>query len=127
MAKGRDRYQAKQQALASLGRELSRRARNVCELSGEKTSLKVVEVAGGPEEPEADWAVLVSEAVADAIGGGKLDPQAMRYLETAMWSELRPVQIAAVRLLDRLAADGVQWAREARDGLYLDEAVAELI
>ena len=31
-------------ALARLGRTLSRRAGNVCELSGEKTALKVVEV-----------------------------------------------------------------------------------
>ena len=44
MSKGRDKHHARLNAVAGLGRNLSRRARNHCELCGEGGSLKVIEV-----------------------------------------------------------------------------------
>lgn len=127
MARGRDKHQAHQAAVAGLGRVLSRRAGNVCELTGEKTSLKVVEVAGGPDVPEEDWAVLVSPTAEALLSSKKLKENELRFLETAMWSEVRPVQIVAVRLLQRLRDQEVVWAREALEGLWLDPEVEGLI
>ena len=120
MARGRDRHQAHQQAVAALGRSLSRRARSNCELCGESASLKVVEVAGGPEDPVDDWALMLCERCQDAE---RQDTGSLRFLEGTMWSETVPAQVLAVRLLRKLAADGVDWATEALDGLWLDEAI----
>lgn len=124
MARGRDKHEAHKAALAGLGRNLSRRARNRCELCEESTSLAVTEVAGGSAEPEEDWALMLCAPCSDAVNRVPKDTSRLRVLETTMWSEVRPVQITAVRLLRTLGED---WAREALDGLYLDPEVEELI
>ncbi len=129
MAKGRDKHDAHQAALAALGRDLSRRARSACELCEDRTSLKVVEVAGGPSDPEVDWALMLCERCILAVEDNRRAPSAneLRFVEGTAWSEIRPVQITAVRLARRLAADDVGWARDLLDGLYLDEAVEALL
>ncbi len=129
MAKGRHKHDAHQAALAALGRDLSRRARSACELCEDRTSLKVVEVAGAPEEPEVDWALMLCERCGLAVENSRRGPSAgeLRFLEGSAWSEIRPVQITAVRLARRLADEDVGWARDLVDGLYLDEAVEALI
>jgi len=121
MANRRDRHQAHQAAVAALGKGLSRRARSLCELCGERASLAVTEVPGGPEEPDEEWALLLCERCRTL---GDQPPQTLRFLETAMWSEVAPVQVTAVRALRAL---DVAWATEALDGLWLDEAMQERI
>lgn len=124
MAKGRDKYQAHQEALAALGRNLSRRARSRCELCGERSGLKPIEVEGGPEEPTEDWALLSCARCAAAVGGDLGDANTLRFLEETMWSELRPLQIASVRLLRSIE---LPWAIAALEGLYLDPEVENLL
>ncbi|MCB9761836.1 MAG: hypothetical protein H6739_18545 [Alphaproteobacteria bacterium] len=128
MSRGRERHDAHQAALAGLGRALSRRAGNACELCGARGSLQVVELPGGPEEPEPDWALML-DAPCQALASASRfrDPDAMRFLETTAWSETRPAQILAVRMLRQLAQDDVVWARDCVDGLYLDPEVEALI
>ena len=124
MASRRDAHQAHQQAVAALGKNLSRRARSRCELCEASTRLSVVEVAGGPEEPEEDWAVMVCADCAQALEGR--DPRSdaeLRFLEGAAWSEIVPVQVTAVRLAKQLAERQVTWAVDLVDGLYLDPDV----
>ena len=129
MSRGLDAHRARQQAVAGLGRFLARRAHNACELCQDRTSLSVIEVAPVPEEPEVDRAVLVCERCARAVAGGRGAPAAaeLRFLPATMWSEVMPVQLSAVRLLRRLASEGVAWAAEALDGLYLDPDVEALL
>jgi hypothetical protein len=128
MARGHDRHREHQQALAALGRGLARRCGSACELCAEKGSLKVIEVEGGPEEPEEDWAVMLCERCQEVVTGARRhDAGSLRFLETAVWSEVRPVQIAAVRVTRGLAAAGVEWATDCLDGLYLDPEVEEII
>lgn len=123
MAKGRDKHQAWQQAVAALGKNLSRRARSKCELCESSARLKVVEVDGNPhEEPDEDWAVLVCSACEALMGGDQQGP--VRFLESSMWSEVPPVQIAAVRALRSVDEP---WAEAALEGLYLDPALEELL
>ena len=124
MARGRDRHQAHKAAVAALGRNLSRRAKSCCELCGESGSLKVVEVAGGPEDPAEDWALMLCERCQDL---DRQDPASLRFLEGTMWSETVPAQVLAVRSLRKLAADEVVWATDALDGLWLDEAIQERV
>jgi hypothetical protein len=127
MSKGREKHHARMAAVASLGRNLSRRARNHCELCGEGGSLKVIEVEPVLEEPDEERAILVCPRCENALGKGRPDPMAMRFLETTIWAETRPAQIAAVRITRSLAADGVPWAADALDDLYLDEKMEALL
>lgn len=125
MARGREAHQAHLAAVASLGRALSRRAGNRCELCTERTSLRVVELPPEPEEPEEDLALLVCERCAPVVAGG--DPSGpdhdWRALAETAWSEVVPVQIAAVRALRKLALNGVSWAQDTAESLYLDEEI----
>ena len=124
MAKGRDKYKAHQDALAALGRNLSRRARSRCELCGDREGLRPQGVAGGPADPVEDWALLACPRCRSAIDGELGDPSTLRFLEEAMWSELRPAQIAAVRVLRSVDQP---WAISALQGLYLDPEVEDLV
>ena len=129
MARGRDRVVVRRQALAALGRTLSRRAGSACELCGERSGLHPVEVDGSPEpDPDPEWAILACESCRDAMAPkARLDVDALRFLETAIWSDVVPAQVAAVRLSRRVADAGASWARETLDGLYLDPEVEERI
>ena len=121
MANRREQHQAHKQAVAALGKGLSRRARSKCELCGDTGRLDVVEVPGGDEEPSEEWALLLCTRCQDLAGQ---PPDTLRFLETAMWSELTPAQILAVRTLRGLDAP---WAEAALEGLYLDDATEALI
>lgn len=121
MARRRDQHHARAEAVDALGKDLSRRARSACELCGDRAPLVAHEPAPVPAEPELEAAFLACEPCRTALGGRIQDPNALRFLEAAIWSELPIVQIAAVRLLERLVEDDVAWARSAADGLWLDE------
>ena len=127
MSRGRDKHQARLSAVARQGRNLSRRARNRCELCGEGGSLKVVEVEPVLAEPDEARAILICPRCEGALGKKPPDPLSLRFLETAIWAEVPPVQSAGVRLVRRLAADGAPWAADALEGLYLDEKIAALL
>ncbi len=128
MASARDRHHARKAAVAALGRELSRRASSRCELCQASGSLTVVEVPPVPKEPSVDSALMVcGRCAAWADSTDEEDPDAFRFLEAAVWSELRPTQLTAVRWTRRLARAHVPWAREALDGLFLDPEVEALL
>ena len=129
MARGFDKHYARQAAIAGLGRALSRRARNACELCHEATSLVVVEVPPLEESPEPDRAVLVcgrcAGAIQDTHAQGR--PETLRFLTDTVWSDVPAVQIAVVRVLRRLAEDGQGWAGDVLDGLYLDPEIEAVV
>ena len=130
MSRGRQQYDARQSAIAGLGRQVSRRAKNRCELCEEHTSLQVVEVEPVLEEPDIERAVMVCQRCAGLTAGARgpgPDPTTLRFLEGTVWSETLPVQLAAVRATRRLAGVDVPWATELLDGLYLDEATEDLL
>jgi len=127
MAKGREAHQARLAAVAGLGRWLNRRAKSHCELCQADSGLKPVEVPPTEDEPSPERAVFVCPRCADLVEGGRLpkDTDSLRFLADSVWSEVPVVQVAAVRLLDRLVADEVRWAEELREQLWLDEPVQE--
>lgn len=127
MARGKDLHDAHQAAVASLGRGLSRRARSRCELCGESGSLHVLEVPPTGEEPSEDAAILACARCHPLLTDKRLRADELRFLETAVWSEILPVQVLAVTLLRRLAAGEVVWARDTLDGLWLSDEVAERV
>jgi protein PhnA len=130
MSRGRQQHDARQAAIAGLGRQLSRRAKNRCELCDDHTSLKVVEIAPVLEDPDPDRAIMVCERCITVIQDGKRgrpDPSTLRFLEGTVWAEVLPAQLAAVRATRNLAGSGVQWATDLLDGLYLDEETEALL
>ncbi len=115
-------------AFQALGKDLARRARSRCELCEQARSLQVLPVPP-PDEADLDAAILACEPCREWAGGGRIvEPSELRFLETAAWSEIAPVQIVAVRLLRRLVEEGdAPWAADVLDGLWLPEEVEERI
>ena len=129
MAKGRQAHEAAKQALNRLGKDLSRRARSGCELCGQSDGCKPHLVPPTGEELDLDSAILACPRCREALDSKRLPGNSddYRFLETTIWAEIVPAQVAAIRLLRRLANDDVPWAREANEGLWLDDAIAERV
>ena len=129
MAKGYQQHQEHKAAVAALGRIIARRAKNGCELCLGSNALKVIEVAPlYPGGPDVERAIL---ACADCTAAQNRPvpktAHALRFLTERVWSDVLPVQLMAVRWLHRLADANVDWAQEARETLYLDPDVEELV
>ena len=126
MTTGYRRHVERQAELAALGRPLARRARSACELCGASaTSLHTAEVDPLPDCADLDRLALICAPCGAAIEGGELQASESHFLEVAVWSELAPVQVLAVRLARRLADAGVPWAVPLLDDLYLPPEVAD--
>ena len=127
MASGHEQFKQRQAAVAALGRPLSRRARSRCELcEASGTRLVPFEVAPIPEDPDPDHAVMLCVRCITGATGGKLAVNEWRFLETAAWSDLAPIQVVAVRLTRRLAAEHrCDWADDLLGMLYLPPDVEE--
>ncbi|HEY8962235.1 MAG TPA: hypothetical protein VIM57_08510 [Luteolibacter sp.] len=126
MAKGHELHQARVMALQGLGKDLARRAKSKCELTGEGgIRLQAYEVPPVADEPELDRTILVSEACLEALNRPKtLAGQEWRCLAETVWSENPAVQVVAWRMLQELAKRE-DWAREALEGVFLDPEVEE--
>ncbi len=136
MARGRDKHQERLNAVGRLGRSLARRSGSACELCSAKgTRLDPWEVPPAPaDEPDIERTLLLCERCRGAAAGGKLgDAAQWRFLDEAVWNELQPAQVTAVRLLRRLseakkaneAKGGAAWAAATLEGLYLSPEVEE--
>lgn len=111
MSRGRELHDEYLAALNSLGRDLARRARSKCELCGEAGKLVPYDMEGSAAEPSLDHVVLVTPELAEALKTGRIgDANALRFLETAVWSDLAVVRRAAVLLLELIDEP---WADEA--------------
>lgn len=124
MAKGYAKSKERQYALAKLGGPLTRRSRSRCELCGEAgVRLLPTEVPPKPDEPHVDHALLLCDPCAAGVRGGALDDARWHFLQEVVWSELPVAQVAAVRVMRRLAAGGAQWTAATLDVLYLPPEV----
>lgn len=129
MAKGREEHDARAAVLNSFGKDLARRAKSRCELcENGGLKLSIFEVPPVPREPDPGRCLLLCEACAGAAADhGKFQSgDQWRFLAEQAWNENPMVQVMAVRLLRRLSKNQ-DWAREAIDGLFLDEDVEILI
>ncbi|WP_212525337.1 alkylphosphonate utilization protein [Actibacterium sp. MT2.3-13A] len=96
---------------------LRTRCGGACELCGGTEGLTAVAVP-----PRGDEVALCATCAEQAAGGAP-DPQHLRCLQAAMWSEVPAVQVLAWRLLKRLPEEG--WATEALEMLYLEPEILE--
>ena len=112
VAKGQAKHQTYVDALNLLGKDLARRAKSKCELSGESGRLEIYDLEGPDKEPAMEHVVLVSEEVAGYLGGRPVTGGAVRYLENIVWSTEPAIRRAAVLILERIDES---WALEAID------------
>lgn len=112
MATRRQKHEEYKAELSLLGRDLARRAKSRCELSGASGTLSTVDLEPGEPEPHLDRVVLVTPELAEALGGGRIEPGELRFLADVVWSTEVPVRRAAIALLERIDQP---WARDAID------------
>ncbi len=126
MAKGYDTDRERKERLSSFGKDLARRAKSRCELSGEAgVSLVIYEVEPVKSEPDFDRCIFISESTLEQITNPKkLTPDHWRILGEQIWSDLPPIQIMAVRMLAHIAKKE-HWAQEILDNAYLDESILD--
>ncbi len=124
MARGLDEHKARIAAVNALGRTLVRRSGAKCELCEDAgVSLRPTEVTPVPEEPEVDEALFLCDTCKAAVEGGPIEGARWRCLDSVVWSDVRPVQVTAARLVRRLSDAGQEWAVDLLTGLYLDPDV----
>jgi protein PhnA len=126
MAKGYEIHQARMMALQGLGKDLARRAKSKCEITGSAGGpLWPYEIPPVPEEPDIDRILLVSQECREVLENpNRLEGRGWQCLAEAVWSEIPAVQVVAWRMLSVLAKRE-DWAREALDEVFLDPEVEE--
>jgi protein PhnA len=126
MAKGYEANQQRQMALSGFGKELARRSKSKCELTGASgVPLHIYEVPPAPNEPDMSRCLMISEDAIDQINRPDLIvPDQWRNLGELIWSEIPAVQVMACRILTYIARQE-KWAQDILDEAYLDEDLLE--
>lgn len=124
MAKGYQANKERQEAIASFGKSISRRAGFCCEWCGSRENLRVWDYR--PEqEPEEDSLALLCGRCRELADGVRADGDELRSLRNALWSDVPAVAEGAARVLARCRE---VWVREAIEESMLDDALkAELV
>ncbi|TJY37895.1 PhnA domain-containing protein [Pontimicrobium aquaticum] len=107
----------------SLERELKKRSQEKCELCSSNENLQVYVVPPSKDE-SLDNALMACKTCVEQIDNPEItDANHWRCLNDSMWSEHRPVQVMAWRMLSRLKSKG--WPQDLLDMMYLDEEILE--
>ncbi len=124
MGKGYELHHSRLLALQGLGKDLARRAKSKCELTGEAgVPLRPYEVPPVGHDPDIDRTLLVSEGCLDVLEHPtRLKGREWQILAETVWSELPATQVVAWRMLNQLAKTE-DWAREVIEEVFLDEEV----
>lgn len=124
MAKGYELHQVRMMALQSMGKDLTRRAKSKCELTGAAgVSLRPYEVPPVAEDPDIERTLLISDTCREMLEHPeRLAGRAWQCLAETIWSEMPAVQVVAWRMLHVLAKRE-DWAREILDEVFLDPEV----
>ncbi|OUS23719.1 phnA protein [Gammaproteobacteria bacterium 45_16_T64] len=128
MSKAKEKHAERLRALSLLGKDLTRRCRSHCELcSASGVKLAPFEVAPIQDIPDTEHAIFICDVCVEQLKTTKyIDVDHWRCLNTSVWSEIPVVQVAAVRMLKRLA-DKTEWSADLYDQLYLEPDVLEWI
>jgi protein PhnA len=124
MAKGYELHQARMMALQGIGKDLARRAKSKCEITGAAgVPLRPYEVPPVGEDPELDRTLLISNECHEMLENPRrLAGRTWQGLAEAVWSEMPAVQVVAWRMLSELAKRE-DWAREVVEEVFLDPEV----
>ena len=92
----------------------------MCQLCGSDQDVTAVALA-----PRDETVSLCATCRDQLSGEAPLDADHLRCLNESAWSQEPVVQVAAWRLLKKLAAKGETWAQDLLDMLYLEPEVLE--
>ena len=124
MAKGYELHQERMMALQAMGKDLTRRAKSKCELTGAAgVSLRPYEVPPVGADPDIERTLLISDDCFEMLHHpDRLAGRTWQCLAEAIWSEMPAVQVTAWRMLAELATRE-DWAREVLEEVFLDPEV----
>jgi len=103
----------------SLERELKKRSNSVCELCANDENLQVYIVPPSKDESLNNSLMACKICVEQIEDPETTDANHWRCLNDSMWSEHKPVQVIAWRMLSRLRNEG--WPKDLLDMMYLEE------
>ena len=128
MSKAREKHAQRLNALSLLGKDLTRRSRAHCELCGASgVKLGAYEVEPIPDDPDTDHAIFTCQVCSEQLQKPKLiTVEHWRCLNTSVWSEVAPVQVIAIRMVQYLA-ETVGWAADLHEQLYLEPEIMEWV
>lgn len=119
MAKGHQAHKEHLEAVASFGKNISKRAGFCCEWCGSKDDLRLWDYR--PEaEPEESGLALLCGRCRDLAGGARCDENELRGIRNALWSDIPAVAEGAARVLARCREP---WVREAIEESFIDDGV----
>lgn len=126
MGKGYEENQARLTLLSSFGKDLARRAKSTCELSGKSGApLRIYEVLPVPKDPDPDRCLMLCDEVIDALAKPTLfKADEWRHLSELIWTDQPMVQLMTVRILQDLGKTA-PWCQEIIEEAYLDDEVIE--
>ena len=126
MGKGYEENQARQALLQSFGKDLARRAKSTCELSGKSgVPLRIYEVPPVPKEPDPARCLMICDEVIEALAKpGLFKADEWRHLGELIWSDEPMVRLMTVRILQFLGKKN-DWCRDVIEEAYLDDEVLE--
>ncbi|MFM2161107.1 MAG: hypothetical protein RLZZ383_619 [Pseudomonadota bacterium] len=108
-----------------LGKDITRRARSVCELCGGRDSPRLFELAPFPSEPTPERTLLAcARCRAWLEEDDAVDLDAAHFLGGAVWHALPAVRLAAGRLL-HLVAKPPLWVMDAVEACGVDPVTLE--
>lgn len=126
MSKGYELHQARMMALQGMGKDLARRAKSKCEITGASgVPLWPYEVPPVVGDPDIERTLLISSTCREMLKHPeRLAGRSWQCLAEAVWSDRPAVQVVAWRMLNELAKRE-DWAREALAEVFLDPDIEE--
>jgi len=122
MAKGFNENQERRQTISKFGKDLARRCKSKCELTGESgVPLSVFEIPPTKNSPDFDRCIMISDNAREQIANPKkLQAGNWRHLNELVWSETPAIQIIVVRILQHLSPEH-SWAQDILSEAFIDE------
>ncbi|MBT8036733.1 MAG: phnA protein [Verrucomicrobiae bacterium] len=124
MTKGYEAHQQRRMELSTFGKDLARRSKSKCELSGASgVPLHIYEIPPAPTAPDPTRCIMLCEQVIDQLNKpNQLAPDQWHHLSELVWSDIPAIQIMAYRILTHIAKKHI-WAQDILDEAYLDDEI----
>ena len=119
MAKGYQENKDRKEAVSSFGKSIGKRAGFKCEWCEGKDELRVWDYQ--PDlPPNMEMLALLCQRCREWADGRKADPQELRSIRNALWSNIPAVAEGAAGVVSQCREP---WAREAIEESFIDDAV----
>ena len=102
---------------------LLKRSDSKCELCGSAADLEVYGIPPDSDGTVDQCVLICANCTSQVEQVENMDVNHWRCLNESMWSQEKPVQVMAWRMLTRLSAEG--WPQDLLDMLYLDDETLE--